>query len=779
MSNNRQGEQPQAVGSQSAQTPLSMNGHSNTAEKGPMRSLSDEPPAALITDSPSKAKDGLERFAQAKADIRSAFDNIKNVLAQMQRGLQEWIVPENQHDADSLKTQVAGALQKAQDLDQAVARDAMKVVFVGLTSAGKSTSINAVLRSRVLPSGFGQTTNRFINLHPTREATARLVDASTGKQYELPELQELANALSDMHEGDDDEDDADISDPLDLYWPTSACEVLRNDLVILDSPGLRFNKKFDDWIDHTASDADVFVLVVNGEMALGREATEFFEQVRRKFSKPNVFVLFNRWELAPKGQRCDRSRKQLLGLAKRLLVDTLDLIPQSEVSQHALAFSVFEEEFALATSRHAIDTRFHSKVVEGLEVVRECEGVMRTVVEALDGHLERRNAKLKSAVDKLNKIQAKLPDIVERAASIAHTVPDKVQRYMHTKMTEILSQRLQSIVDDFMSLSDFEDEESIELEKQELSTHVESQLQVELNDSCAPHVQQLYSKAFTDITALFKELLPENSSPERYVQMAFRSNMTLDCTHLPENFHEDLAFHFSWGWQSLGAFVPDAVRLTLETFTSDLFSRFSLSYKRAFRSQANRAEARVEDDAQALDSAPSQPRRLTGRLSRFAFDVAYICWDITTHTPYGLMVAASLPYAYRLVRRPMIRNLIGGCIFVYTATYAYEYMSFTTAAKERLFRQQFAAHAQEKLKVTASSRARDAKDSIQLDLSETQQKLADAVEQHKAQLQTTIADLRNTVERTKNALCAAQDLKSSVSQQHLKLVSLKDKYFQE
>lgn len=49
------------------------------------------------------------------------------------------------------------------------------------------------------------------------------------------------------------------------------------------------------------------------------------------------------------------------------------------------------------------------------------------------------------------------------------------------------------------------------------------------------------------------------------------------------------------------------------------------------------------------------------------------------------------------------------------------------AVQEKLFRQQFAEHAQEKLKVAASSRARDAKESILLDLTETQQKLSDAV----------------------------------------------------
>merc|ERR1719235_654841 len=130
------------------------------------RSMSHEPDPTILDSAPSKARDGLEKFAQAKADIRQVFSQITTVLRQMKDNVQEWVVPESQVDAPTLKAQVEAALNKAEDLDLADARDSMKVVFVGLTSAGKSTTINAVLRSRVLPSGFGQTTNRFINLYP-------------------------------------------------------------------------------------------------------------------------------------------------------------------------------------------------------------------------------------------------------------------------------------------------------------------------------------------------------------------------------------------------------------------------------------------------------------------------------------------------------------------------------------------------------------------------------------------------------------------------------------
>eukprot|EP00043_Microstomoeca_roanoka_P018868 m.206037 g.206037 ORF g.206037 m.206037 type:complete len:197 (-) comp16900_c2_seq14:118-708(-) len=180
--------------------------------------------------------EGLERFAQAKADIRAAFTNIRTLFVRMQDSFREWIVPENESQAQQLEEQIITALRKAQDIDQAVARDSMKVVFVGLTSAGKSTTINTVLRTRVLPSGFGQTTNRFISLYPTNEERARLVDPVNGKDYQLQELHELANALSDMHEQEDaEEEEADISDPVGEAYILCSCRPLPWSIMLRSS----------------------------------------------------------------------------------------------------------------------------------------------------------------------------------------------------------------------------------------------------------------------------------------------------------------------------------------------------------------------------------------------------------------------------------------------------------------------------------------------------------------------------------------------------------------
>jgi len=52
----------------------------------------------------------------------------------------------------------------------------------------------------------------------------------------------------------------------------------------------------DSWIDQQCMDADVFVLVVNAESTLTKTEKDFFHKVSERLTKPNVFILNNRWD---------------------------------------------------------------------------------------------------------------------------------------------------------------------------------------------------------------------------------------------------------------------------------------------------------------------------------------------------------------------------------------------------------------------------------------------------------------------------------------------------
>ena len=64
-----------------------------------------------------------------------------------------------------------------------LSRDQIKVAFIGQTSNGKSTTLNAILQSDFLPMGMGCTTNCFLSVHGSDSPVPYiLVPDSDGKK---------------------------------------------------------------------------------------------------------------------------------------------------------------------------------------------------------------------------------------------------------------------------------------------------------------------------------------------------------------------------------------------------------------------------------------------------------------------------------------------------------------------------------------------------------------------------------------------------------------------
>lgn len=154
------------------------------------------------------------------------------------------------------------------------------------TSNGKSTVINSMLRERILPSGIGHTTNCFIQVEKSEndesylisEDSAERKNVKSGKRFKIYPclfipfhitlyychssdiVSQLAHSLCTGSLGD--------SALVRVYWPTDKCPLLRDDVVLVDSPGIDVSPNLDSWIDRHCLDADVFVLVANSESTL-------------------------------------------------------------------------------------------------------------------------------------------------------------------------------------------------------------------------------------------------------------------------------------------------------------------------------------------------------------------------------------------------------------------------------------------------------------------------------------------------------------------------------
>lgn len=182
-------------------------------------------------------------------------------------------------------------------------RDKMKVVFFGRTSNGKSTVINAMLHAKILPQGMGHTTSCFLQVEGGSENEKTFIVEGTEKKMPLEELVNVGDALT-LTGADTQKSCHDTL--VRIFYPKSVSKLLQNEVVLVDSPGVDLKPEFDAWIDKHCLDADLFVLVANSESTLTQAEKSFFIRVSKKLSKPNVFILNNRWDASAGDQQAEK-----------------------------------------------------------------------------------------------------------------------------------------------------------------------------------------------------------------------------------------------------------------------------------------------------------------------------------------------------------------------------------------------------------------------------------------------------------------------------------------
>lgn len=115
---------------------------------------------------------------------------------------------------------------KVSGIREMLNRDRMKVVFFGRTSNGKSTVINAMLKSKVLPTGIGHTTHCFLQVEGSDSAEPYLLTEDCDTPKNIQSVSHLASALSDGKLRE--------NSLIRICQPKNSCVLLRDDVVLVD-----------------------------------------------------------------------------------------------------------------------------------------------------------------------------------------------------------------------------------------------------------------------------------------------------------------------------------------------------------------------------------------------------------------------------------------------------------------------------------------------------------------------------------------------------------------
>jgi mitofusin len=635
----------------------------------------------LHDDSPLKV------FGQAKKKLSDLFDQLHEHLLQADEFLQNDTAAQMSGNQEQ-RVHVQNFAERTRNIREILARRHMKVAFFGRTSNGKSTVVNALLQKRVLPCGMGHTTSCFLQVQGGDSAEPYFAldgdDADRTRRSDFQDIELLANALHTQNLGDDT--------LCHIYWPKNACALLRDDVVLVDSPGIDVTPNLDGWIDKHCIDADVFVLVVNGESTLMQAEKSFFHKVSARVSKPNIFILNNRWDVVAEEPESAQVRKQHTERSVAFLAEELKLnraealervffVSAKEVlalrlqgkqaaerslreghQQRYFEFEDFERRFEQCLSRSALHTKFahHSKC--GREMAADLAGALESINRI---SVDERAVKQRLKDDLEQQLQFILQQIGMFTKEVKHLISGIVEQ-VENKVSLALNEeikRLSLLINDFDQTFN-DDKVMLQAYKGRLHTHVESGLEANLRARLNTTLQSCVDNARESMLDRVLTILPATldlQAQDLRAAAQFTVFYQLNCKSLCADFQESLEFRFSYG-------------------ICNLFKTF-----KAGRAWLMGGRPTGSESGSLLDGARDS-------------DVLTMLEKFSPLAAQSQTTMGGLAIGGFLVKAVGVRVLVV-TVGVYSLVYVYERITWTNRKKEKVFKKQYVRHATEKLRL--------------------------------------------------------------------------------
>lgn len=182
-----------------------------------------------------------------------------------------------------------------EDLKTAKSED-VTIVFVGQTSTGKSSLINALLRDDRLPTGPFTSTMCIFEVRPTDKKLWSVIDTVSGtiltETMNKEEVKKYLDALADEKTvRERGEQNVNSESVMQVNWPSYLCK-LPEDIVLVDTPGIKENEAYDRAVANSCKKADLIVAVVD----LMSPSIENVAEVLNKKQYQFKFGVFPKWD---------------------------------------------------------------------------------------------------------------------------------------------------------------------------------------------------------------------------------------------------------------------------------------------------------------------------------------------------------------------------------------------------------------------------------------------------------------------------------------------------
>ncbi|OWF38745.1 Uncharacterized protein in xynA 3'region [Mizuhopecten yessoensis] len=271
----------------------------------PMHIFSKVTPEIYICSSADLMNQIISRDREIKQKLNGIYGDLKSFFKMSQYASD----PSLQHE---LEIEFKNVQEMVEEYSKELMRDECPIVVTGETSAGKSSLLNLILGSNILPSSLRSNTSTVCRLHNHEQKMIKVYDQS-GKKL-------VHHGVFDYNISDDvlkKEMQKYISceeNPyryVDIFWPIP---FLGSQVVIVDTPGIGENSEMTSRLLDYLPKAVAFIYVINSENAGGvqqdrllrilDEQNKWREKGRNQtFDHNCTLFVCNKWDEVPESER--------------------------------------------------------------------------------------------------------------------------------------------------------------------------------------------------------------------------------------------------------------------------------------------------------------------------------------------------------------------------------------------------------------------------------------------------------------------------------------------
>ncbi|KAL7037180.1 hypothetical protein ACKWTF_009102 [Chironomus riparius] len=496
----------------------------------------------------------------------------------------------------------------------------------------------------------------------------------------------------------------------------------------------------------------------------------FFHEVSGKISKPNIFILNNRWDASASEPECQESVKAqhqercIDFLTKELKVSTVKeaeervfFVSARETLQGRLQeanglpahtgalaegfqsryfeFQDFERKFEECISKSAVKTKFEQHSSRGKTIANDMRLMLDNIFERVNDLRNQKLEQKKFLTDKISTTETQLMVVTREMKMKIHNMVEEVEQKVSKALNEEIW-RLNVLVDEF-NLPFHTDALVLNVYKKEMNAYVEtglgSNLRARLSTALAMNIETAQREMTDRMTALVtKEKLKEQTSQIITARnQPFEMLYTLNCQNLCSDFQEDLEFRFSWGITAL-IYRFNAKRAA---------SKNSKAIKNRYNGNLNTSNHPITPSADLNSPMTLLPQfgneftteEQLSLISRIA------AASIGSQGTVGGLVIAGILFK-TIGWRVLVA--IGG---IYMSVYAYERLSWTNKARERKFKDQYVKHATRKLKLIVDLTSANCSHQVQQELSSTFARLCRVVDNAQSEMNGELKEIEGSL----------------------------------